>query len=99
MSVVGPRPLLPVDQPKDTRLRLQVRPGLTGLAQINGGTSLSADEKSALDEWYIQHASLSLDIQIILRTIWIMVRGNPRNHTQISTALAERQIGAKSIFG
>jgi lipopolysaccharide/colanic/teichoic acid biosynthesis glycosyltransferase len=99
MSVVGPRPLLPVDQPKDTRLRLQVRPGLTGLAQINGGTSLSADEKSALDEWYIQHASLFLDIQIILRTIWIMVRGNPRNHTQISTALAERQIGAKRIFG
>ena len=99
MSVIGPRPLLPVDQPKDIGLRLQVRPGLTGLAQINGGTSLSVDEKSALDEWYIQHASLCLDIRIILRTIWVMVRGNPRNHTQISAALAERRIDAKSVFG
>lgn len=99
MSLIGPRPLLPVDQPKDIRFRLQVRPGLTGLAQINGGTSLSVDEKSALDEWYIQHASLWLDIKIILRTIWVMVRGNPRNHAQISTALGERQIDAKRVFG
>ena len=95
MSLVGPRPLLPVDQPSDIRLRLQVRPGLTGLAQISGGTSLSVDEKSAIDEWYIRHASLWLDIKIILRTIWVMVRGNPRNYTQISEALAERQINAE----
>jgi lipopolysaccharide/colanic/teichoic acid biosynthesis glycosyltransferase len=95
MSLTGPRPLLPVDQPSDIRLRLQVRPGLTGLAQISGGTSLSVDEKSAIDEWYIRHASLWLDIKIILRTIWVMVRGNPRNYTQISVALAERQINAE----
>ena len=49
MSLVGPRPLLPVDQPKNIHFRLQVRPGLTGLAQINGGTSLSPDEKDALE--------------------------------------------------
>jgi lipopolysaccharide/colanic/teichoic acid biosynthesis glycosyltransferase len=95
MSLVGPRPLLPVDQPSDISLRLQVRPGLTGLAQISGGTSLSVDEKSAIDEWYIRHASLLLDIKIILRTAWAMVRGNPRNYAQISVALAERQMNAE----
>ena len=98
MSLIGPRPLLPVDQPKNIRFRLQVRPGLTGLAQINGGTSLSADEKSALDEWYIQHASLFLDIKIILRTIWVMVHGNPRNDAQISAALVERCTNSEAVF-
>ena len=99
MSLVGPRPLLPVDQPIDIRSRLQVRPGLTGLAQISGGTSLSVDEKGAIDEWYIQHASLWLDIKIILRTLLVLVRGNPRNYTQLSMALAERQIDAKNVPG
>jgi lipopolysaccharide/colanic/teichoic acid biosynthesis glycosyltransferase len=98
MSLVGPRPLLPVDQPKDIRLRHQVRPGLTGLAQINGGTSLSADEKSALDEWYIERASLFLDTKIILRTIWVMIRGNPRNHAEISVALAERRMDSNDVL-
>lgn len=98
MSLIGPRPLLPIDQPNDIRFRHQVRPGLTGLAQINGGTALSADEKSALDEWYIQRASLFLDIKIILRTVWVMIRGNPRNLTQISVALAERQVDATGVF-
>ncbi len=91
MSLVGPRPLLPIDQSKDVRFRHQVRPGLTGLAQINGGTSLSADEKTAIDEWYIQRASLFLDIKILLRTIWIMVRGNQKNDAQILAALAEKK--------
>src|SRR5262249_48088673 len=45
MSFVGPRPLLPADQPENVTLRLQVRPGLTGLAQISGGKLLSAEEK------------------------------------------------------
>jgi lipopolysaccharide/colanic/teichoic acid biosynthesis glycosyltransferase len=60
---------------------------------------LSVDEKGAIDEWYIKHASLWLDIKIILRTMWVMVRGNSRNYTQLSAALAERQIGAKNVFG
>jgi lipopolysaccharide/colanic/teichoic acid biosynthesis glycosyltransferase len=90
MSLIGPRPLLPVDQPKDIRFRLHVRPGLTGLAQISGGTLLSPEEKDALDDWYVQHASLLLDLKIILRTLWVIARGNPRDDTQISVALAER---------
>ena len=98
MSLVGPRPLLQVDQPDNAAIRLQVRPGLTGLAQINGGTSLSANEKNALDEWYIEHASLWLDLKIMLRTVWVTIRGNPRNDKLISHILAERHEGTGAVF-
>jgi lipopolysaccharide/colanic/teichoic acid biosynthesis glycosyltransferase len=91
MSFVGPRPLLPADQPEYARIRLQVRPGLTGLAQVNGATLLSIDEKNALDEWYIRHASLLLDIAILIRTMWVVVLGEKRNELTISAALAERK--------
>jgi lipopolysaccharide/colanic/teichoic acid biosynthesis glycosyltransferase len=90
MSLVGPRPLLPIDQPKSMNIRLQVRPGLTGLAQINGGKLLTPEEKDALDEWYVRHGSFLLDLQIVLRTIWVMVRGDRRDETIIAAALAER---------
>ena len=53
MSLIGPRPLLPHDQPKNTSLRLAVRPGITGWAQINGGNLVTTEEKGALDDWYI----------------------------------------------
>jgi lipopolysaccharide/colanic/teichoic acid biosynthesis glycosyltransferase len=98
MSLVGPRPLLPVDQPLDAAARLQVRPGLTGLAQVNGGTSLSADEKNAVDEWYIRHASLWLDMKIMLRTFWVVVRDNPRNENLISTTFTERRRAMEGLF-
>lgn len=68
MSLVGPRPLLPVDQPQDPRTRLLVRPGLTGWAQINGGAQITPEEKEAMDAWYVRHASLALDLRILLRT-------------------------------
>ena len=90
MSLIGPRPLLPVDQPNDSKLRLAVRPGVTGWAQICGGTLISADEKNALDEWYIRHASLRLDIAIVLRTVWMLLNGDRRNEKAISLALLER---------
>ena len=91
MSLIGPRPLLPIDQPKTIRYRLQVRPGLTGLAQINGGTLLSPDEKDALDEWYVQHATLLLDIKILVRTAWVIVRGERRNESEIEQAIVDRR--------
>jgi lipopolysaccharide/colanic/teichoic acid biosynthesis glycosyltransferase len=75
MSFVGPRPLLPLDQPKDQELRLLVRPGLTGWAQINGGRDISPEDKARLDIWYIVHASLWLDIAILLRTLVVVVLG------------------------
>jgi lipopolysaccharide/colanic/teichoic acid biosynthesis glycosyltransferase len=79
MSFVGPRPLLPIDQPKGCAARLLVRPGLTGWAQIKGGRSLSAADKGPLDLWYVQNISLTLDVSIILGTIPIILFGEPSN--------------------
>lgn len=96
MSLIGPRPLLPIDQPKTIRYRLQVRPGLTGLAQINGGTLLSPEEKDALDEWYVQHANLLLDAKILFRTVGVIVRGERRNEPEIAQALLDRAADLQS---
>jgi lipopolysaccharide/colanic/teichoic acid biosynthesis glycosyltransferase len=88
MSLVGPRPLLPADQPDDLEVRLMVRPGLTGWAQVSGGKLISADEKNALDAWYIRYASLWLDLKIAIRTIWmLLVTGDRRDEKAISIAL------------
>ena len=79
MSFVGPRPLLPVDQPQWQNSRLVVRPGLTGWAQVNGGRDISPEDKAALDIWYIVNASLWLDISILLRTLVMLVLGERVN--------------------
>jgi lipopolysaccharide/colanic/teichoic acid biosynthesis glycosyltransferase len=96
MSVVGPRPLLPVDQPKTFSLRLQVTPGLTGLAQISGGKLISVEEKAALDEHYVRHASPFLDLKILLNTVWVMFSGDVRNEEVIAAALAEKRARAET---
>ena len=74
MSFVGPRPLLPDDQPAGGQVRLSVRPGVTGWAQIHGGDALTPEEKLALDIWYIRHMSLWLDIRILLRTLLVVLK-------------------------
>jgi lipopolysaccharide/colanic/teichoic acid biosynthesis glycosyltransferase len=76
MSFVGPRPLLPIDQPDKNELRLSVRPGVTGWAQVNGGRQISADEKGSLDDWYVRHASFWLDVRILIRTVGIVCLGD-----------------------
>ena len=72
MSLVGPRPLLmeylPLYSAEQYR-RHEVRPGVTGWAQINGRNALSWKEKFALDIWYVDNQSLLLDVKIILRTV------------------------------
>jgi lipopolysaccharide/colanic/teichoic acid biosynthesis glycosyltransferase len=68
MSLVGPRPLLSHDQPADPTIRLMVRPGITGWAQVNGGKQITNEEKYQLDEWYIHNASPLLDLRILLLT-------------------------------
>jgi len=77
MSLVGPRPLLmeylPLYSPQQAR-RHEVRPGVTGWAQINGRNALSWDEKFALDVWYVDNRSLWLDLKIIGLTIAKVVR-------------------------
>ena len=75
MSFVGPRPLLPVDQPIDSRSRLLVRPGLTGWAQIKGGRHISPADKAALDVWYVRNMSFTLDIKIVFGTLPLVIFG------------------------
>ena len=89
MSIIGPRPLLPHDQPDSIGLRLMIAPGLTGWAQVNGGTAITVEEKNALDEWYVRHASALLDLEILARTPWMMVFGDKRGTGAIAAALAE----------
>lgn len=72
MSLVGPRPLLmsylPLYSPEQAR-RHEVRPGITGWAQVNGRNALSWEEKFALDVWYVDHQSLWLDCKILFLTV------------------------------
>ncbi len=78
MSLVGPRPL-PVtylSRYDDTQARrLEVRPGITGWAQVNGRNTAQWDRKLAMDVWYVDHASLALDVRILARTIGLVLRG------------------------
>lgn len=69
MSFVGPRPLLPVDQPEMSAARLSVRPGLTGWAQVNGGRLISAEDKGAMDIYYVEKMSFWLDVKVVLKTV------------------------------
>jgi len=77
MSLVGPRPLLPqyLDRytPEQMR-RHQVRPGITGWAQINGRNTLDWSQKFALDLWYVDHQSFALDLRILAKTVWRVFR-------------------------
>jgi undecaprenyl phosphate N,N'-diacetylbacillosamine 1-phosphate transferase len=77
MSVVGPRPTLAyqVEQYDSfQRRRLEVPPGVTGWAQIRGRNGLTWPERIELDVWYVDHRSLKLDLQILLKTFTVIVR-------------------------
>ena len=83
MSLVGPRPLLVkyLDRYNDNQLRrLEVKPGLTGWAQINGRNSISWEEKFQYDVWYVDNQSLKLDLIIIFKTIGQVIRGKGIHH-------------------
>jgi len=75
MSLIGPRPLLPEDQPENTSIRLSVRPGISGWAQVNGAKLVTKEQKEQLDDWYVRNASLLLDFWIIVMTIKLVLRG------------------------
>jgi lipopolysaccharide/colanic/teichoic acid biosynthesis glycosyltransferase len=96
MSLIGPRPLLPQDQPKNCSLRLMVRPGITGWAQINGGNLITTEEKGALDEWYVQNASLWLDLRIAFFTLTFLFTGERRFEQAVREANALQQANGHS---
>jgi lipopolysaccharide/colanic/teichoic acid biosynthesis glycosyltransferase len=78
MSLIGPRPTIPVQVAQYTerqRLRLAVKPGITGWAQVNGRTALPWSERIELDLHYIEHRTLMLDLRILWRTLAIVSGG------------------------
>lgn len=77
MSLVGPRPLLMEYLPlytKEQARRHEVRPGVTGWAQVNGRNALSWNERFALDVWYVDNQSVWLDLKILFLTAWKVIR-------------------------
>ncbi len=77
MSLVGPRPLLIRYLDRYTprqRRRHEVLPGITGWAQVNGRNSLPWEERFELDVWYVDHCSFSMDVKILLTTLWKTLR-------------------------
>lgn len=76
MSLVGPRPTLPhqVEKySKQERRRLEVKPGITGWALVNGRNKLSWPERIKLDIWYIDNWSIWLDLKILFKTVWVVI--------------------------
>jgi lipopolysaccharide/colanic/teichoic acid biosynthesis glycosyltransferase len=78
MSVVGPRPTIQAQVDQYTpvqRRRLEVKPGITGWAQINGRASLPWHERIDLDIWYVDHRTLRLDLAILFKTVRLLASG------------------------
>lgn len=98
MSFIGPRPLLPVDQPENAAIRMSVRPGLTGWAQVNGGRIISAEDKAALDAWYVKNISLGLDLRIACMTIKVLLVGEKVPPKQVLTN-AHRVVSQNRLRG
>jgi lipopolysaccharide/colanic/teichoic acid biosynthesis glycosyltransferase len=91
MSLVGPRPAL-VDQVESytdfQRRRLEMRPGMTGWAQVNGNIELEWAERILLDIWYIDHCSPWLDLRILWRTSAVVIFGERSNRQALKDAYA-----------
>jgi len=84
MSVIGPRPTLRYQVDRYSarqRRRLDVRPGLTGWAQVNGRATLSWDDRIELDVWYVEHRSPLVDLKILLRTPLALFGGTYKGAT------------------
>jgi lipopolysaccharide/colanic/teichoic acid biosynthesis glycosyltransferase len=99
LSLVGPRPLVPEDQPADPTIRLLVRPGITGWAQVNGGKQITSEEKDDLDEWYIRNASPWLDFRILLLTCRYVFVGKRAKASRSTNAKPVVKVGEKGLDG
>jgi sugar transferase EpsL len=96
MSLVGPRPLLMEYLDRYTTeqaRRHEVRPGITGWAQINGRNAISWEDKFELDVWYVKNQSFCLDMRIIFKTVMMVING--KGVSQEGSATAEPYLGVK----
>jgi sugar transferase EpsL len=88
MSLVGPRPLLmeylPLYSPRQAR-RHEVRPGITGWAQVNGRNAISWEQKFDFDVWYVDHQCFALDLRILAMTVMRVFRGSDINEPGVVT--------------
>jgi sugar transferase EpsL len=88
MSIVGPRPLrveyMPYYSPEQAR-RHEVKPGITGWAQINGRNAISWEDKFKFDVWYVDNHSFMLDLKILLLTVWRTVKQEGINQSPQTT--------------
>jgi lipopolysaccharide/colanic/teichoic acid biosynthesis glycosyltransferase len=79
MAIVGPRPTIPAQvadyTPRQHR-RHEVRPGITGWAQVRGRAGIPWEERIELDVWYVDHRSPWLDLRILAKTVWLLVTGH-----------------------
>jgi lipopolysaccharide/colanic/teichoic acid biosynthesis glycosyltransferase len=94
MSVVGPRPTVAVQVERYTshqRRRLEVKPGITGWAQVNGRASISWPERIELDVWYVDHRSVRLDVEILLRTLKLLVSGQGLYSSELEQGWGEEK--------
>jgi sugar transferase EpsL len=88
MSVVGPRPLLMRYLPRYNAFqarRMEVKPGVTGWAQVNGRNALSWNEKFAMDVWYVENQSFWLDLKIVVQTFFVVFRRRGINSEKAAT--------------
>lgn len=99
MSLVGPRPLLmqylPLYSPEQAR-RHEVRPGVTGWAQVNGRNAVSWPEKFELDVWYVDHRSTRLDLEIMWKTVAQVIGGHgvsAEGHATMAPFAGNDQVG------
>jgi lipopolysaccharide/colanic/teichoic acid biosynthesis glycosyltransferase len=79
MAIVGPRPTIPAqvkDYTQHQHRRHEVRPGITGWAQVQGRAGIPWEERIELDVWYVDHRSAALDARILLKTLWLLVTGH-----------------------
>ena len=99
MRLVGPRPLLPEYLPLYTpwqRRRHEVKPGITGWAQVNGRNAISWEEKFRLDVWYVDNRNIWLDIRILAMTFWCLLTQRGVSAPGSATAPAFRGSGGAS---
>ena len=88
MSLVGPRPLLPEYLPLYTERqarRHEVRPGITGWAQVNGRNAIGWAERLEMDVWYVENRRLLLDLKILVMTVWKVLRRDGISHGEAAT--------------
>ena len=100
MSLIGPRPLLPQYLPRYSpgqRRRHEVKPGITGWAQINGRNNTTWEKKFELDVWYVDHWSLALDLKILAMTIVKVLRRD--GISQSGQATMEEFMGSAEFMG